>query len=232
MANLPRVFCAIDTNDLNKAISTATALQGICGIKLGLEFFNAHGVKGVKDLLKAVPDAPLFLDLKYHDIPNTVAGAISAVTYRLKPAFLNVHASGGLDMMIAAKKACPPETKLLAVTVLTSINAQTMQTVGQDTDIKAQVERLALLAKQAGLDGVVCSPHEVETIRNACGKDFITMVPGVRPDGTDNGDQKRIMTPHEAIDSGATHLVIGRPITQNENPAQAAQEIISDINKI
>lgn len=210
-------------------MATAKSIEGLCGIKLGLEFFNAHGVKGVKDLMKTVTDTPLFLDLKYHDIPNTVAGAIRAVTYRLKPAYINVHAAGGVDMMKAAKDACPPETKLLAVTVLTSIDAETLDSVGQGKDAKAQVERLALLAKSAGCDGVVCSSHEIKTIRAACGADFITMVPGIRPAGADTGDQKRIMTPAEAVSKGATHLVIGRPITQADNPSQMARDIIETL---
>ena len=226
----PKIFCAIDTNDIQTAISIAQSIEGVCGIKLGLEFFNAHGVCGVKDVMKAVSnDTPLFLDLKYHDIPNTVAGAIRAVTHRLKPAYLNVHASGGVDMMRAAKDACPPETKLLAVTVLTSMNAETLGTVGQGTDTAAQVKRLGILAKQAGCDGVVCSSHEIAIIREACGDDFITMVPGIRPGGSDVGDQKRVMTPKQAMDMGATHIVIGRPITGAENPQQTARDILSTL---
>lgn len=224
-----KIFCAVDTNDINVATKTAQSIKGLCGIKLGLEFFNAHGVKGVKDVMKSIGDVPLFLDLKYHDIPNTVAGAVRAVTYRLKPTYINVHACGGLDMMKAAKGACPPETKLLAVTVLTSIDADTLNSVGQGDNPKAQVVRLAKLAKEAGCDGVVCSSHEIETIRDACGDDFITMVPGIRPEGTNAGDQKRIMTPKEAVDKGATHLVIGRPITQADDPAQMAKDIIDTL---
>jgi len=226
---LPKIFCAVDTNDITRATQIAQSIEGVCGVKLGLEFFNAHGVKGVKDVMKSVADTPLFLDLKYHDIPNTVAGAIRAVTHRLKPAYINVHASGGLAMMRAAKDACPPETKLLAVTVLTSIDGDTLDSVGQGADTKAQVTRLALLAKEAGCDGVVCSSHEIETIISVCGKDFITMVPGIRPKGADQGDQKRIMTPREAVDKGATHLVIGRPITESDSPSQTAKDIISTL---
>lgn len=228
--NHPKIFCAIDTNDLERARYLVEAVSGQCGIKLGLEFFNAHGVKGVKDLMKPYPDTPLFLDLKYHDIPNTVAGAIRAVTHRLKPAYLNVHASGGLDMMKAAKDACPPETKLLAVTVLTSIDAETLKAVGQGMDAQAQVKRLALLTQRAGLDGVVCSSHEIELIRQTCGEDFVAMVPGIRPAGSSSGDQKRIMTPQEAINKGATHLVIGRPITGSDDPANASIEILQSLN--
>lgn len=226
---LPRIFCAVDTSDLDQAIAMAKSIQGICGIKLGLEFFNAHGVTGAQKLMEHVENSPLFLDLKYHDIPNTVAGAIRAATKTLKPAFLNVHATGGMDMMKAAKDACPDETKLLAVTVLTSIDAETLNSVGQGNDPKAQVERLALLTKKAGLDGVVCSSHEIELIRNACGDDFITMVPGIRPAGSAIGDQKRIMTPREAVEKGATHLVIGRPITQDASPTDKAREILASL---
>lgn len=215
---------------MDRAIDIAQSIQGICGVKLGLEFFNAHGVKGVKQVMKTVNDTPLFLDLKYHDIPNTVAGAIRAVTQGIKPAFINVHATGGLDMMKAAKEACPAETKLLAVTVLTSIDADTLDSVGQGNDPKSQVQRLALLAKDAGCDGVVCSSHEIEIIRETCGDDFITMVPGIRPAGADVGDQKRIMTPREAVNKGASHLVIGRPITQADNPSQTAMDIIKTID--
>ncbi len=187
-------------------------------------------LKALKQVMKTVNDTPLFLDLKYHDIPNTVAGAIRAVTQGIKPAFINVHATGGLDMMKAAKEACPAETKLLAVTVLTSIDADTLDSVGQGNDPKSQVQRLALLAKDAGCDGVVCSSHEIEIIRETCGDDFITMVPGIRPAGADVGDQKRIMTPREAVNKGASHLVIGRPITQADNPSQTAMDIIKTID--
>jgi orotidine-5'-phosphate decarboxylase len=226
---LPKIFCAVDTNNIDNAISIAKMVEGTCGIKLGLEFFNAHGVKGVKDVMKSVENTPLFLDLKYHDIPNTVAGAIRAVTHRLTPAYINVHATGGLEMMKAAKEACPEDTKLLAVTVLTSIDADTLDSVGQGNDPKSQVVRLAKLAKEAGCDGVVCSSHEIEFIVEACGKDFITMVPGIRPAGSDQDDQKRIMTPTEAVEKGATHLVIGRPITQSDNPKETIQEILDTL---
>jgi orotidine-5'-phosphate decarboxylase len=226
---LPKIFCAVDTNHMDRAIDLAQSVQGVCGVKLGLEFFNAHGVKGVKQVMKTVNNTPLFLDLKYHDIPNTVAGAIRAVTQGIKPAFINVHATGGLDMMKAAKESCPPETKLLAVTVLTSIDGDTLDSVGQGNDPKSQVKRLALLAKQAGCDGVVCSSHEIEIIRETCGDDFITMVPGIRPAGTDVGDQKRIMTPAEAVNKGASHLVIGRPITQADDPSQTATDILGTL---
>ena len=229
MNNLPQIFCAVDTPDIQRALEIVTDIRETCGIKLGLEFFNANGVEGLKIIAAAAPDLPVFVDLKYHDIPNTVAGAIRALTADFTPAFLNVHAAGGLDMMRAAKAACPTGTKLLAVTVLTSLDSDNLKHIGQDNDPKSQVARLAKLTQQAGLDGVVCSSHEIETIRNTCGDDFITMVPGIRPIGSDKGDQKRVMTPREAINKGATHLVIGRPITGAENSSKAAQDIIDTL---
>ena len=228
-SSIPPIFCAIDTDNLEQAVQTAQSIQSTCGIKLGLEFFNAHGIKGVKQVMNAAQNAPLFLDLKYNDIPNTVAGAIRAVTKDITPAFLNVHALGGIEMMRAAKNACPPSTKLLAVTILTSIDSENLDSLGMGTNVEGQVLRLAQLTKQAGLDGIVCSSHEIEAVRATCGDDFTLMVPGIRPKGSAVNDQKRTMTPHEAMNKGATHLVIGRPITQNENPAQIATDITNTL---
>lgn len=225
----PKIFCAVDSPDINEAVRLAGAVGAITGgIKLGLEFFNAQGPQGVKSVSDAIPGAELFLDLKYHDIPNTAAAAIRSAAH-LKPAYLNVHASGGFEMMKAARAACPPETRLLAVTVLTSLDLAMLAAVGQGRDTGAQVERLAVLAKEAGLDGVVCSPHEIALVRKACGDDFILMVPGIRPEGSDRGDQSRIMTPKQAVDQGATHLVIGRPITRAPDPQAAAQAILDSL---
>ena len=230
MSNTPAIFCAIDKPDMEAALELceAIAASGI-GIKLGLEFFNALGVHGVKNIQNAFPDTPIFLDLKYHDIPNTVAGAVRAVTKDFKPAYLNIHASGGLEMMKAAKAACPPETKLLAVTLLTSLDEQAIGQIGYQENLTERVIQLAKLTKEAGLDGVVCSSHEIEAIRAACGDDFILMVPGIRPAGSDIGDQKRVTTPREALDKGATHLVIGRPISQADDPRAAVAKILEDL---
>lgn len=230
MSNNPAIFCAIDKPDMEAALSLCEAISSSgTGIKLGLEFFNALGLHGVKNIQNAFPSTPIFLDLKYHDIPNTVAGAVRAVTKDFKPAYLNIHASGGLEMMKAAKAACPPETKLLAVTFLTSLDEQAAQQVGYKENLTERVIQLAKLTKEAGLDGVVCSSFEIEAIRDACGEDFILMVPGIRPEGSDIGDQKRVMTPRQAMDKGATHLVIGRPISQASDPAQAVQKILEDL---
>jgi orotidine-5'-phosphate decarboxylase len=226
---LPTIYCAIDTKDLGlaKELSDTLSPEGI-GIKLGLEFFNTHGPQGVQTILEGRFSPSVFLDLKYHDIPNTVSGAVSAVA-SLDVAYLNVHASGGPEMMRAALQACRPSTKLLAVTVLTSMNETALEAVGQDHDPVNQVTRLARLTHDAGLAGVVCSAHEIKQLRNALPKSFVLMVPGIRPAGSDVGDQKRVMTPKQAMEAGATHLVIGRPITGAPDPAQAARDIMASL---
>jgi orotidine-5'-phosphate decarboxylase len=228
--NLPKIFCAVDKPDLvsAKKLCKQISSAGI-GIKLGMEFFNALGPQGITDIHNAFPNTPIFIDLKYHDIPNTVAGAITSITAQVKPAYLNVHAAGGLEMMRAAKAACPAETKLIAVTILTSLDEEAITQVGYKDNLRERVVQMAKLTQEAGLDGVVCSSHEIEAIRDACGDDFALMVPGIRPEGSATGDQSRVMTPKQALDKGATHLVIGRPISQSDNPAEAAEEILDSI---
>jgi orotidine-5'-phosphate decarboxylase len=227
---MPAIFCAIDKPDMAQAVSLCEQVSesGI-GIKLGLELFNAAGPQGVAELQNQYPDLPVFLDLKYHDIPNTVAGAIRSVTQHVKPAFLNVHAAGGRAMMEAAKESCLEEVKLLAVTMLTSLDEKAIEEAGYKSGLQDRVVQMATLAKDCGLDGVVCSSHEIEILRKECGDDFVLMVPGIRPEGSAIGDQKRIMTPREAMDKGASHLVIGRPITQSDNPLHTAQEILGTL---
>ncbi len=231
MNKAPQIFCAVDTNDLSRAKELARIIGPVTGaLKLGMEFVNNFGPQGIETVQKAAPNADLFIDLKFHDIPNTVAGAVKAVSSRFAPAYLNVHAAGGLEMMQAAKAACGAETKLLAVTILTSLSHEDIRNVGYEGEaISDSVKRLALLTEQAGLDGVVCSAHEIELLRSVCDDNFELMVPGIRPAGADSGDQKRIMTPSDALKLGATHLVIGRPITQAPDPAKAAQDILDEI---
>ncbi len=229
------ILVAIDTQEVDRARSLSRSLAGaVGGIKLGLEFFNAHGPAGVAEVAGGRGD--LFLDLKYHDIPNTVAGAVRAAI-KLQPMILNVHAGGGPAMMRAALEAAEGESarlgiarpKVIAVTVLTSMDDSDLDAVGQRGPAVEQVVRLARLTRGCGLDGVVCSPREIEAIRAACGPDFTLVVPGIRPAGADVGDQKRVMTPREAIDAGADWLVIGRPITGAPDPAAAARDIMQDL---
>lgn len=231
------ILAAIDTPDLDRARMLAEALSGaVGGIKLGLEFFNAHGPRGVKAV--AGDRGDLFLDLKYHDIPNTVAGAVRAAI-SLSPMILNVHAAGGAEMMRAARDAAADEAArlgvrrplVIAVTVLTSLDDDDLAATGQRGPASAQVTRLASLARECGLDGVVCSPREIGAVRAACGENFVLVVPGIRPAGADAGDQKRTMTPREAIAAGADWLVIGRPITGAADPAAAAREILPDMER-
>jgi len=230
MTQNPKIFCAIDTSDLDHACELSKQIAPVtCGIKLGLEFFNAFGLSGVERVMKATPDAQLFLDLKFHDIPNTVAGAVRAISENFAPAYVNVHAVGGRAMMEAAKYACGDKTKLLAVTLLTSLDEAAVVEVGYREGLAQRVEQLACLTRDVGLDGVVCSAHEIERLRAACGDDFVLMVPGIRPAGAAKGDQKRVMSPEEALGVGATHLVIGRPITGAPDPAQAAADILAGL---
>lgn len=233
MTQLPKIFCAIDTPDIDHAKTLISKIVPAgCGVKLGLEFFNTYGPDGIKRIMDECQinnkPPPIFLDLKYYDIPNTVAGAVRAAS-KLGVSYLNVHASGGLDMMKAAKDACTSETKLLAVTILTSFDEPSIQAAGYQAGVKDRVLQMAELTQEAGLDGIVCSSHEIDSIRQTCGADFALMVPGIRPAGSNADDQKRIMTPKDALDKGATHLVIGRPITKADNPSQAAQDIIASL---
>lgn len=223
------IYCAIDTADIHAATRIATDMVGLCGIKLGLTFFNKHGLDGVQKVVQDSGNHDLFLDLKLHDIPKQVSGAIDSLAV-LKPNFLTIHASGGEAMMMAAKNACPNETKLLAVTVLTSLDADELNSIGQGHSPQDQVKRLAALAQKSGVDGIVCSPQEIGIVRDTCGNDFTLMVPGIRPETSSMDDQKRVMTPAQAIDAGANHLVIGRPITQNADPVQAANGIIATLS--
>lgn len=228
---IDRIFCAVDTPKLDDAVMLADLLAGEVGaIKLGKEFFTAHGPDGVRKI--AACGHKIFLDLKYHDIPNTVAGAIRAAA-RLNCAVLTIHASGGPAMLAAARDAAAEagakRPKVVAVTVLTSLDDNDLAAVGQNGPAAEQVMRLARLAETSGLDGVVCSPHEVAMLRAELGDDFALVVPGVRPDWAGADDQKRIMTPGEAVAAGADHLVIGRPITKSDDPVGAARRIAEEI---
>jgi len=224
------VYCALDTVDLAKAQMLAAQLRGqVGGLKIGKEFFTAHGPAGVKAV---VGDQPLFLDLKFHDIPNTVAGAIRAAC-ALRPRYVNVHCGGGSNMMKVAaetaRAAGDSRPLVLGVTVLTSLDAADLRDIGFQEDPAALVLKFAKMAQASGLDGVVCSSHEIARLREACGPDFHLVVPGIRPAGSDLADQKRVMTPREALDLGANVLVIGRPITAAPDPAAAAQSIAAEL---
>lgn len=235
MTTSPPVYVALDTIDVAQAAALATAVKGlVAGVKLGLEFFSYCGPRG----FEAVADLgmPLFLDLKLHDIPNTVAGAMRGIA-KLAPRLTTIHASGGFAMMQAAAEAARegaaianrPATKVLAVTVLTSLDQQGMTDVGFGGTVLDQVKRLAEMAQKAGVDGLVCSPHEVSHVRDLVGPDMILVVPGIRPAWAEVGDQKRFMTPKEAMRAGADLLVIGRPINSAASPADAARRVAEEL---
>ena len=222
----PKIFCAADSDNFDTIEALAGGGRaGGAGLKLGLQFFNRFGPEGVAQIQNAAPDLPIFLDLKYYDIPNTVAGAVRSVLQVVQPAFINVHASGGQEMMERAVEASGGRSKVLAVTILTSFDQQGFEKAGYAGEIAERVNALAQLAKKSGMDGVVCSPHEVALLRETCGDNFILMAPGIRPEGSAKDDQKRVMTPREAIEAGASHLVIGRPITQAPDPVEAISGI-------
>ena len=230
-----RIFVALDLTDVEAARLLARKLSGrVGGFKLGLEFFAANGPDGVRAIVDL--DLKVFLDLKFHDIPNTVAGAVRSAM-ATGASILNVHASGGLNMMRAAAQAATEGAAMhgvarpivAAVTVLTSMDECDLEAVGQPTPIHEQVIRLAKLTKSAGLDGVVCSPKEAAAVRELCGDSFVRIVPGIRPSWSATDDQKRFTTPKQALSDGASYLVIGRPITQADDPVEAAFRIAAEL---
>ena len=224
------IYVALDTPDLEYARSLAARVAPhVGGLKLGMEFLAANGPQGIKAFESF--GLPIFADTKFHDIPNTVAGAVRS-TAGLGVAILNVHAAGGAAMLKAARdaaRAVNPKTKVIAVTVLTSLDDTERVAVGQVPPARDQVVRLATLTRDCGLDGVVCSAHEIAALRAALGPDFLLVVPGIRPAGSAVGDQRRVMGPKEARDAGASILVIGRPITAAPDPGEAARVIAESL---
>lgn len=228
-----RILFALDVESFADAKHWVSVLSGHVGMfKVGKQLFTSHG----PDVVRMVEnfDGQVFLDLKYHDIPNTVAMA-SVEAARLGVKLFNLHALGGYEMMVRTVEALDKEfsgkerAKVLAVTILTSSNEETLRQVGIEYPVREMVVRLAQLAQKAGIDGVVASPQEVELIRAACGSDFLVVTPGVRPAFASTDDQKRIMTPAEAVRAGADYLVIGRPISAAADPLKATEAIVEEI---
>lgn len=225
------VFCALDTPRVDMALSQAKNLSGLIGgVKLGLEFFLANGPASIKEMHKA--GLPIFLDLKLHDIPNTVAGAVRSLA-NLGVDIITIHTQGGPSMMRAAVDSANEEAaklgltppKIIGVTILTSLDDGDLSKMGVNHSVEDQVLNLASLAKASGLDGVVCSPLEIKAIRQELGQEFKLIVPGIRPEGASAGDQKRVLSPKQAVDAGADILVIGRPITKADDIKSAAASI-------
>ncbi len=223
-----RLIVALDVPTADEARSLVARLSGHVGLfKVGSQLFTAAGPDLVREI--SAGGERVFLDLKFHDIPNTVAGAVaSAVT--LGVSFLDVHALGGRAVLEAAVGALPAMgTRLLAITILTSHDERTLREIGVAGSLAESVRRLALLAKESEVDGVVASPHEVALIREACGREFVIVTPGIRPAGTAAGDQARAATPAAALAAGADYIVVGRPIVQAADPAAAADAIVDEL---
>lgn len=226
------LICAIDTTDVAFAHHLCSEVKPYVGaVKLGLEFYTAHGIHGINNI--ACNDIPVFLDLKFHDIPHTVYKAILA-TVHLNTLMMTVHVAGGVEMLQGAMEASmelaeitgKERPMIIGVTVLTSLTQNHMHMYGDKVKLHDQVKRFADIAQSSGLDGVVCSPLEIELIREECGRDFLLIVPGIRPTGIKTDDQQRIMDPKSALYKGADYLVVGRPITKAENPAQVASNFL------
>lgn len=230
MTTQPFIFVALDyprAEDAWPLINQLDPQQ--CGLKVGKELFTAAGPDFVRELV--AQGFKVFLDLKFHDIPNTVAKAVRAAA-ELGVYMVNVHASGGARMLAAARDALADVTDrplLIAVTVLTSMSDEDLHDIGLATNVAEQVVRLAELTKANGLDGVVCSAQEAALLQQKCGQDFVLVTPGIRPAGSAQGDQRRIMTPSDAAKQGIQYLVIGRPITEAEDPAEALKQILNSL---
>ena len=226
-----RIIVPLDFNTAEQALGLVEKLQpDLCQLKIGQELFTKAGPVLVEKLIAKGFD--IFLDLKFHDIPTTVAKAC-AVAADLGVWMVNVHASGGTEMMSLAREEIEKKSHhplLIGVTILTSMNQEALIELGIQCSIEEQVMRLAQLASDAGLDGVVCSAHEVKILRDNLGEEFKLVTPGIRPGGSNKDDQKRVMTPGQAINAGSDYLVIGRPITQAADPAQVLKEISEEIS--
>jgi orotidine-5'-phosphate decarboxylase len=223
-----RLIVALDVPRADAAWALVDRLAGRVGLfKVGSQLFTAAGPELVREIVAR--GEKVFLDLKFHDIPNTVAGAVASAA-RLGVSLVDVHGLGGGAMVEAAVGALPAMgTRLLAITILTSHDEDTLDEIGVNGTMLDSVRRLALLAKEAGADGVVASPHEVGLIREACGSDFLIVTPGIRPAGSARGDQSRAATPGAALAAGADYIVVGRPITEAPDPAIAADAIVREM---
>lgn len=226
------IIVALDFPTQDQALAMADRLDpSLCRVKVGKELYTASGPAILEQLHKRGYD--VFLDLKFHDIPNTCSKAVG-VAADLGVWMVNVHASGGRRMMEASRNEIEKRSHkplLIGVTVLTSLEAEDLAEVGITVPVHEQVERLARLTQSSGLDGVVCSAQEVALIRQTCGPDFLTVTPGIRPEGSEQGDQRRVMTPRQAKEAGVDYMVIGRPVTQSSNPSESCQAIISVLSR-
>tara|TARA_B100001029_G_C15044711_1_gene446246 strand:+ start:745 stop:1437 length:693 start_codon:yes stop_codon:yes gene_type:complete len=224
------IFCAVDTSDIKFATNLVRQIKPyIGGIKLGLEFFTSCGISGCHTIKEL--DLPLFIDLKLHDIPNTVTSALRGI-FSLEPEYTTLHISGGSEMLkssVSLKNEIQSKTNLLGVTILTSFDDSTIEELGFGSSVKHSIEQLTSIASDSGLDGIVCSPHEVSNIKSVYKNQLKLIVPGIRNSDEIKNDQKRTLSAKEAMSAGADILVVGRPITQAEHPAKAAENLLQEI---
>ncbi len=224
------IYCAIDTSDIDRAISIINEISPyIGGVKLGLEFFTAHGPEGISRIKKL--GLPLFLDLKLYDIPTTVKKSLSNIL-KLSPEFTTVHISGGSEMLnecVKLKNEFDSSTKIIGVTMLTSFNNELINEIGLQKNVSANVENLSNLAIKCGLDGIVCSPLEIDMIKKNYGNKLKLIVPGIREIDSNANDQKRTLTAKEAFDAGGDVIIVGRPIVEANSPADAAAAILQSL---
>lgn len=229
MTNNP-IFCAIDTSNIETATNLVSQIKPhIGGIKLGLEFFTSCGISGCHTMKEF--DLPMFIDLKLHDIPNTVASALRGI-FSLEPEYTTLHISGGSEMLkssVSLKNELQSKTNLLGVTILTSFNDNTIEELGFGSSVKHSIEQLTSIAHESGLDGIVCSPQEVKHIKETYKNKLKLIVPGIRSSNNVNNDQKRTLSAKEAISAGADIIVVGRPITKAKDPAESAQKLLQEI---
>ena len=229
MTNNP-IFCAIDTSNIETATNLVSQIKPhIGGIKLGLEFFTSCGISGCHTMKEF--DLPMFIDLKLHDIPNTVASALRGI-FSLEPEYTTLHISGGSEMLkssVSLKNELQSKINLLGVTILTSFNDNTIEELGFGSSVKHSIEQLTSIAHESGLDGIVCSPQEVKHIKETYKNKLKLIVPGIRSSNNVNNDQKRTLSAKEAISAGADIIVVGRPITKAKDPAESAQKLLQEI---
>ena len=227
-----KIILALDTNDFDKAMSIVKVLDSNIIFKLGMEFFYSFGYEGIDKIKKLRPKIKIFLDLKLHDIPNTVCKAIIPLVEKIKPYMMTIHSTGGANMMMEVVKTVKeiPKIKrplMLGVTVLTSLNPRALDELGWKPNVNQNVITYALLCKKSGLDGIICSALEIDIVRRNCGKNFKIVTPGIRLKKSRKHDQKRVVTPAEALKMGTDFIVIGRPILDAKNPKKELNKILS-----
>jgi orotidine-5'-phosphate decarboxylase len=231
MINSNKIIVALDTNNLEKAISIATEIDSDIIFKVGMEFFFSFGYEGIEKIKNIRKNVKIFLDLKLHDIPNTVSKGIIPLIDRINPYMMTLHATGGEKMLqevvkVVKEKSIKDKPLLLGVTVLTSLDSKSLVQLGWESNVKRNVINYALLCKKAGLNGVVCSAHEIEDVRKACGANFLIVTPGIRFKGKSKDDQARVLTAKEAFSKGTDYIVIGRPVMSSRSPKQEILNIL------